>query len=99
MYGGGGGGYNGGGYGNGYGGGRPVYHDHDDHYNSSDHNQHSNGNSGSHHGGTNAGYHTGESCGRQDHKRHLSANYRRHSGQYDHRTESQFARGYNAGYH
>lgn len=95
-----GGSYNSGGYGGGYGGGRPVPHDRDDHYSHNNHQSsgHSS-NSGSYYGGPDAWYHSGEALGRQDRKRHISCNYRRHSSQYDRRTESQFARGYNAGYH
>ena len=101
-----GGGYNGGGYnsgyGGGYGGGRPVRHDHDDRYDNSDRRHQSSGhssNSNSYYGGPDAWYRSGEALGRQDRKRHVSPNYRRHSSQYDKRTESQFARGYNSGYH
>ena len=94
----------GGGYGPGYNSGynpgygprptpRPYYnggYDHDDHHHDSNRN---------YYGGEHAWYEAGVGIGKKDRRAHVSANYRRHKTQYDGRTESQFARGYNDGYY
>ncbi len=54
--------------------------------------------SSSYYGGSAAWYQSGVGLGKKDRHEHKSPNYRRHSSQYDRRTESEFARGYNAGY-
>ncbi len=66
-------------------------HDYDDH------NHGSSGNS-NYFGGPAEWYKSGQGLGKRDRKEHLSCNYRRHSNQYDKKTESQFARGYEDGY-
>ncbi len=107
LQGGGGGGYGGGGYGGGYdrpgysqpsynsGGYRPAPHyDSHDH----DHSSHS-GSSSNYYGGPEAWYKSGYALGKRDRREHKSCNYRRYSNQYDGKTQSHFARGYEDGYH
>jgi len=97
-----------GGYGGGYGGGynppprrvdygggyRPDYdrYPHTDYdHRRIDHNDHYDDGA--------AAYRNGQACGREDRRGHHSSNYRRHAGHYNSRTQSQFIRGYNDGYH
>jgi hypothetical protein len=91
----------GGGYGGGYnrpapspyyGGGyqKPYYDDHHSDHHNDDHN---------YYGGHHAWYDAGVGIGKKDRREHKSPNYRNHKSQYDGRTESEFARGYNDGYY
>ena len=50
-------------------------------------------------GGPAKWFESGENLGRRDRREGNSDNYRRHKNHYDGRTESEFARGYRAGYH
>jgi hypothetical protein len=110
LDGGGGGGYGGGGYGGGgYGGGgysapyrpQPNYgggynqHPNYDH----DHNDHDSGRNNNYFGGPQAWYKSGYALGKRDHREHKSCNYHRYSDQYDRKTESEFAHGYEEGFH
>jgi hypothetical protein len=82
-------------YNNGY---RPPNYYNNDHDNHSHSNSHSSNNS-NYYGGPAEWYKSGVGIGKKDRKEHRSPDYRRHSSQYDKKTESQFARGYNDGYH
>ena len=53
----------------------------------------------SYYGGSAAWYQAGEGLGKRDRREHRSNDYRRHKSQYDGRTEREFARGYNDGWH
>lgn len=106
-----GGGYGGGGSHYGNGGGyhsqprdyrdqRHDRRDYDERYREEcDHPSHHNHGRSNHYGGPEQWYKSGVGVGRADRKRHVSPNYRRHSNHFDKRTEGQFARGYDDGYH
>jgi len=86
-------------YGGGYYG-RPDYdnHAHYDNHSHSDYRDRPSSNDNNYFGGPRAWYDAGRGVGKQDKHKHVSPNYRRHSSQFDGKTEREFARGYNDGY-
>jgi hypothetical protein len=84
-------------YNNNSGGYRPAPQ-----YDSHDHNHNSHSGSSSsnkYFGGPESWYKSGYALGKRDRREHKSCNYRRYSNQYDGKTQAQFARGYDEGYH